>query len=180
MGSSFQEQLLALGLVKAKQVKEVKRQQHQKKKEQPKRVEVVDENVLLARQAEEKRKARAKELNLAREEKLRRRADQARIRQLVEQHRLAQPADGRAYRFPVAGTIRRIFVAAETAQGLGDGRLGIVGLEERFEVVPREIAVKIRELGEQTPVVLNSPAATGEADPDDPYAAYTVPDDLIW
>ncbi len=186
MGTTFQEQLLALGLVKTKEVKEARKEQYQKKKQQPKRVEVVDENLLLARQAEEKRRLRTRALNLAREEKLQRRADAARARQLVEQHRLALPGKGVAYRFPVDGTIHRIFVDAAMVSALGDGRLGIVVLaepENPFALVPREIAEKVRELSGQFHVCLNNLAAARPAtadDPDDPYAAYTVPDDLMW
>ena len=50
MAQSFREQLLKLGLVEKKQVDQVKKQEYQKKKLQPKsRVqEIVDENKLLA------------------------------------------------------------------------------------------------------------------------------------
>jgi uncharacterized protein len=181
MGKSFKDQLLALGLVNDKQVKEVKKEQHRKKKQQVGRAAaVVDENLLLAREKAEKKRARDRELNLAREEKLRQRADQARIRQLVDEHRLTLPAEGQAYRFPVQGKIHRIFVSGEIIQGLGEGRLGIIAVDQQFALVPREIAEKIREIDQQSCVSLNSPAEKKRADPDDPYAAYQVPDDLMW
>jgi len=181
MGKSFKDQLLALGLVNDKQVKEVKKEQHRIKKQQVGRAAaVVDENLLLAREKAEKKRARDRELNLAREEKLRQRADQARIRQLVDQHRLSLPAEGQAYRFPVQGKIHRVFVSGEIIQGLGEGRLGIIAVDQQFALVPREIAEKIREIDHQSCVSLNSPAEKKPADPDDPYAAYQVPDDLMW
>lgn len=183
MGKSFQEQLLQLGLVDKKKVSETKKQQHKKKKQKVRggiKQAGVDENVLLARQAEEKKKARAKQLNLEREAKLQKRAELARIKQLIEQNRREKDDKGLAYRFNVEGKIQRIFVAGDVADQLSDGRLGIVGFGEHFEVVPRLIVEKIRSINDQIFTALNAKPADKETDPDDPYAGYEVPDDLMW
>lgn len=181
MGKSFQEQLLKLGLVEKKQVKEVRKEQHQKKKQQVgKKAAPVDENVLLARQAEEKKKARARELNLEREAKLQKRAESARIRQLVEEHKLEKSDGGVSYRFNYQGTIQRIFVTREMADKLSDGRLGIIALAEIFEVIPRAVAEKIQSIDDSLFISLNIAAADETVDPDDPYAEYKIPDDLMW
>lgn len=180
MGKSFQEQLLKLGLVEKKQVKEAKKEQHQKKKQQTgKKPPAVDENALLAREAEAKKKARVRELNLEREAKLQKKADDARIRQMVDEHKLAKDDNGMAYRFNFQGTIQRLFVTRVTADQLSDGRLGIIGLADRFEIIPRSIAEKIRAINDTLFIALNAPAA-GDPDPDDPYAEYKIPDDLMW
>ena len=181
MGKSFQEQLLKLGLVEKKQVKDVRKEQHQKKKQKVgKKAVVVDENALLARQAEEKKKARARELNLEREAKLQKRAEDARIRQLVEEHKLEKGGGGVPYRFNVQGTIQRIFVNKEMADKLSDGRLGIINLVDQFEVIPRSIAEKIQSINDSLFISLNAPTAAEASDPDDPYAEYKIPDDLMW
>jgi uncharacterized protein len=181
MGKSFQEQLLKLGLVEKKQVKDAKKEQHQKKKQQlAKNVVVVDENALLAQQAMEKKKARARELNLEREAKLQKRAEEARVRQLIEEHKLAKDEKGVAYRFNVRGIIQRIFVAQDVADRLSNGHLGIVVLGDRCEVIPRAIAEKIQAINDTLYIILNAPPAGAEQDPDDPYAAYKIPDDLMW
>jgi uncharacterized protein len=181
MGKSFQEQLLNLGLVGKKKAKEVKKEQHQKKKQQVgKNAVVVDENVLLAQQEMEKKKARARELNLEREAKLQKRAEAARARQLVEEHKLAKDDKGIAYRFNARGTIQRVFVTKEMADQLSRGQLAIVALAGRNEVIPRSIAEKIRSIDNSLFVSLNLPETGLEPDPDDPYAAYKVPDDLVW
>jgi len=181
MGKSFQEQMLKLGLVAKKQVNEAKKEQHQKKKQQVgKHVVVVDENALLAQQAIEKKKARARELNLEREAKLHKRAEEARVRQLIEEHKLEKDAKGIAYRFNVRGTIQRIFVTQEMADKLSHGQLGIVVLADRSEVIPRNIAEKIQAINNKLFIILNTPVAGTDPDPDDPYAAFKVPDDLMW
>ncbi len=181
MGKSFQEQLLGLGLVEKKKVKEAKKEQHEKKKQQVgKKPVVVDENVLLAQQEMEKKKARARELNLEREAKLQKRAEQARIRQLIEEHKIAKDDKGIAYRFNVRGTIQRIFVGKEIADKLSHGQLGIVVLADRSEIIPRAVAEKIQSIDTTLFISLNAKSAEKAVDPDDPYAAFQVPDDLMW
>ena len=181
MGKSFQEQMLKLGLVAKKQVKEAKKEQHQKKKQQVgKNTVVVDENALLVQQEMEKKKVRARELNLEREAKLQKRADDARIRQLIAEHKLAKDDKGIAYRFNVRGTIQRIFVNQEIADRLSHGQLAIVVFADCSEVIPRSIAEKIQLINNKLFISMNAPVAGTESDPDDPYAAYKIPDDLMW
>jgi uncharacterized protein YaiL (DUF2058 family) len=42
------------------------------------------------------------------------------------------------------------------------------------------VAEKIRQRDVAAVVLLNTRAAEAAADPDDPYAAYQIPDDLMW
>lgn len=183
MGKSFQEQLLQLGLVDKKKASKTKKQQHQNKKQNSKAGKkhvAVDENALLVQQAEEKKKARARKLNLQREEKLAKRAKDAQVKQFVEQNRLEKDDRGIAYRFTVSGKIQRIFVSKEIADQLSDGRLGIVGLAGQFEVVPRAIIDKIQSVNDRVVVSINAASTKVESDPEDPYAGFEVPDDLMW
>jgi len=181
MGNSFQDQFLKLGLVDKKQVNKAKKQKHQKKKEQiPKKQVVVDENALLAQAAQAKKKARAKELNRQREEKLKKREETAAIKQMVEKHRLDKDDKGSAYRFNAQGKIQRIFVNKEMAAQISSGRLAIVGFGNLYEVVPRAVGEKIQVMKDDVFVLINGPVDKKEVDSDDPYAAYEIPDDLMW
>jgi len=183
MKKSFQEQLLQLGLVDKKKAGQAKKEQHHNKKQKAKagkNVVVVDENALLAQQIDEKKKARARQLNLQREAKLQKRAEAAQVKQLVEQNRLDKDDRGIAYRFTVSGKIQRIFVATAIADQLSDGRLGIVGIDGRYEVVPRATIGKIQSINDGVFVNIVAPSSSAEKDPDDPYAGYEVPDDLMW
>ncbi len=183
MGKSFQEQLLQLGLVDKKKASENKKKQHQTKKQlskSGKKNVILDENVLIAQQAEQKKKDRARKLNLLREAKLQRRAEDGQVKQLIVDHRLAKDDAGIAYRFTVASKIQRIFVTKEIAEKLSDGRLGIVGIADQFDVVPRRIIEKIQSVSDRVFVSLNSATAQQSSDPEDPYAGFEVPDDLMW
>ena len=172
-----------MGLVDKKKAGETKKQQHQNKKQNSKAGKkriVVDENALLVQQAEEKKKARTRKLNQQREEKLQKRAEDAQVKQLVEQHRLEKDDRGMAYRFTVSNKIQRIFVTREVADKLSDGRLGIVGLAEQYEVVPRTIIEKIQSVSDRFFINIKAALKTEGPDPDDPYAGFEVPDDLMW
>ncbi len=181
MGNSFQDQFLKLGLVDKKQVSKVKKQKHQKKKQKSaKKHVVVDENALLAQEALAKKKVRAQELNRQREEKLKKREVTAAIKQMVEKNKLEKDDNGVAYRFNDLGKIQRMFVKKEMADQLSSGQLGIVGFGNSYEVVPRTIAEKIRDLSDKTFVLTNRSPGAKELNPDDPYSDYEVPDDLMW
>ena len=83
-------------------------------------------------------------------------------------------------RFNVSGKIQRIFVPKEVADRLSDGRLGIAVLADQFEVLPRSVVEKITAINNQMVVILNDRSGDDTDDPDDPYAEYKVPDDLVW
>jgi uncharacterized protein YaiL (DUF2058 family) len=183
MGKSFQDQLLSLGLVDKKKAKETKKHQNKTKKQNAKvsrNKQVVDENVLLAQKGEEKKKARARKLNQERDAKLKKREETAQIKQFVVQNRIEKDDKGIAYRFNVSGKIQRVFVPKEVADRLSDGRLGIVVLADQFEVLPRTVVEKITAINKQMIVILNERTGDESDDPDDPYAEYKVPDDLMW
>lgn len=186
MGKSFQEQMLALGLVDKKKASQNKKQKHQSKKQQAKKgkqTPAVDENAIIAQKALEKKKARAMQLNRERDEKLQKRANEARIKQLIEQNKVEKKDSGVAYRFNCKGKIHRVFVAQEIADQLSRGSLGIVALGNGFEVVDKATVNKVREIDPGLFCLLISAdddAAKKETDPDDPYAEYKIPDDLMW
>jgi uncharacterized protein YaiL (DUF2058 family) len=54
----------------------------------------------------------------------------------------------------------------------------IVGLNGSYELVPRVIADKIAERDASLVVRVNK--TTTEVEGDDPYAAFQIPDDLMW
>ncbi len=181
MRNSFQDQLLKLGLVDKKKAGEVKKKQHKQKSQKVARKKtVIDENAEIARKSLEKKKNRARDLNRQREEKLQKREKVARIKQLITEHRLKKDDNGVAYRFTVAGKILRIFVSEEIAGKLGNGLLGIVGQRDEYEVVPGVVVEKIRSIDGSVFTSLAERSTEVEQDPDDPYADYQIPDDLMW
>ncbi len=177
---SLQEQLLKSGLAsdaKAKQVKAEKRKQT--KQQRNNGIEVLDEVKLAAEQARQQQLERDRELNRQRKLAEEQRALTAQIRQIVELNRIAKDDKGIAYQFNDDNKVKSVYVAEKVREALINGRAGIVRLESGYEIVPAEIVRKIQERDAACVAVLNQhtqdiPTA------DDPYAAYQIPDDLIW
>jgi uncharacterized protein YaiL (DUF2058 family) len=181
MGKTFQDQLLALGLVDKKKVQTSKQEKHRQKKEKKGgHPPVVDENQILAQQAREKKKAWAQKANLEREEKLKKRAEEGRIRQLIEQHQVSGDDRGIGYRFNADGKIQRLFVDTETAERLSSGALGIIGFDNSFAILPKVVVQKILEINDKVFVSLHQTATRNADDVNDPYSEYKIPDDLMW
>ena len=61
---------------------------------------------------------------------------------------------------------------------MGSGSAAIVRLGESYEVVPADVAEKIR--ARDAASVVDTGAADSTPDEDDPYKDYQVPDDLMW
>ena len=183
MRGSFQDQLLKLGLVEKQKAQDTKKEQYQSRKQQTGKEQSrkLDANAILAEAAQQKKRERAQQLNLEREEKLRKREDEARITQLIESHRLPQDAQGVPYRFADRGKIFRIFVSAATLAELSTGKAAIVRLGEKYEVIDRDAAEKIIE---SRPGIIVHRVSAGAHEKsgaeDDPYKGYEIPDDLTW
>ncbi len=177
---SLQEQLLKSGLAsdaKAKQVKSEKRKQS--KQQRNNGVEIVDEVKLSAEQARQQQMGRDRELNRLRKEVEERKALAAQIKQIAELNRIAKDDNGLAYQFNDDNKVKSVYVAEKVREALINGRAGIVRLDSGYEIVPAEIARKIQDRDAGSVVVLNQPTQDVPA-ADDPYAAYQIPDDLVW
>lgn len=77
--------------------------------------------------------------------------------------------------------VKKLNVTAKISDQLAKGRLAIAELEGVFELIPPVVAEKIRQREPDWPIILNEKAPdTGDVEEDDPYAAYEIPDDLMW
>ena len=99
----------------------------------------------------------------------------------MDQHRLPKIVDGED-RFNFVAGKKLLFIRVDAAmrQGLNEGRLFIVRYGGRSEVVPAEIAERIRERDERAVVKLDAAAPAAPPPEDDPYKDFVVPDDLKW
>ena len=180
---SLQEQLLKSGLStegKARQINTEKRKQQNRERNNGERV--VDEVKLSAEQLRQQQIERDRELNRQRQEVEQQKALQAQIRQLVTLNSLALDSNGVSYQFDHLGKVKRIEVSAGLRDALINGKVAVVWVDDTYHAVPAEIARRIQQRDAERVVVLYQPdqqAASIEAK-DDPYAAFQIPDDLIW
>jgi len=180
MALSLREQLLQAGLVNQKQARQVekeqKKQKHRVEKGQP--AAALDKHAI-ARQAQAEKAARDRELNRAEQEKAQQKARAAQIKQLIEHSRLPKLSGEDYYNFVDHKKVKRIAVNQALRDKLSRGQLGIVRHGSGYEIIPREAALKIAERDKGRVLLLNQPSAAA-CEADDPYAAYQIPDDLMW
>lgn len=182
---SLQEQLLKSGLVSTGQARMAKSEKHKQTKQQQHNKVAVDDD--LKAQAEKNRLERIerdRQLNQQRQQDEQRKHIATQIRQLIEQNRLPQDkglsgiSDGSlAYHFADNNKVKTIYVAQPIRDKLVNSQLAIVRLGQHYEIVPIEIAEKIRSRDESCVIGL---IVEDKAQSDDPYANYQVPDDLMW
>lgn len=176
---SLQEQFLKAGLINKNKIKQAHQEKTaQKKEERRTGTESVDEARLAALETQRKNAERARELNAQRDAAANQKAIVAQITQMVHKNRQNKGKGDIAYNFTHGSKIDRIYVSAEVQAHLIAGRLVIVVQNGVVELVPRVIADKIAE--RDATLVVRVKKAVTEAEEDDPYAAFQIPDDLMW
>lgn len=177
--ASLQDQFLKAGLVdknKAKQANHEKTKQ--KKVERRTGTQSVDEVRLAAQETARLKAEQAREANAQRDAAATHKAILAQITQMVQKNRQSKGNGDIAYNFTHNNKIERIHVSAAVQAHLIAGRLVIVRQGDATELVPRVIADKIAERDAALVVRVNKSSAVVEED--DPYAAFQIPDDLMW
>ncbi|MCC6069567.1 DUF2058 domain-containing protein [Massilia sp. GCM10020059] len=177
--ASLQEQFLKAGLVDKNKVKLVNQDKSKQKKVERRTGTVsVDEARIAAQELQRKNAERARELNAQRDAAASQKAIAAQIAQMVKQNRQSKGNGDIAYNFTHGSKIERIYVSAAVQAHLMAGRLVIVCLGGVTELVPKVIADKIAE--RDASLVVRVKKVSNEVDEDDPYAAFQIPDDLMW
>ena len=179
MSLSLRDQLLKAGLVNQKQAKQVSKDKQKEQRLVHKgQAQADDTQKRAAQEAMAEKAKRDQELNRQQQEKVEQKARVAQIKQLIEVSRLPKLTTEDYYNFVDDKKVKRISVNALVRNKLSSGSLAIVHHGGGYEIIPREAALKIQERDPRRVVLLNTP--TEAPDADDPYAAYQVPDDLMW
>lgn len=183
MAKSLQEQLLSMGLVDQKKAK--KNAREQKRTDHLKRTGKGDEleDTKAAAEAALKAKAeRDRELNRQKEAEAQQKAIVAQIRQLIERNATDIKGDIK-YNFVDGKKVKSLYVNQAVWDRLSRGQLAILAYdstsgEHSYRVVPLPVAEKIRQRAPD--YFIQIAESQGDMDEDDPYAAYQIPDDLMW
>jgi len=177
--ASLQEQFLKAGLVDKKKVKQTNHDKSKQKKDERRTgAQSVDEARLAALETQRKNAERARELNAQRDAAATQQAIMAQIAQMVRLNRQSKGSGDIAYNYTHGTKIERLYVSAAVHAHLTAGRLVIVCLDGATELVPKVIADKIAERDASLVIRVNK--ASTDVDADDPYAAFQIPDDLMW
>lgn len=182
MNDLFRAQLLKAGLATKKQAKAAAHEENIARRQRRKESDGVDDGPtaeqVAAQKAIEEKRERDRLLNLEREAEQKAQALHAQSDDLIKQHALRNTKGPIDYKFADEGKVKGLQVSSEIQKELGNGAIGIVWGPGGYHLVPRAIAEKIEERTPARLVLLND--ATEPLSPDDPYAAYPVPDDLMW
>ena len=178
---SLHDQLLKVGLVDEDRIKKAKIDKRKQERRQRKgKKEARKPNKPQLRTPQVEKVERDRELNRQRQKRAERKAIAAQIKQLVEKHR--QPiGDGDVpFNFAHNKKIKRIYITEAVRELLIAGKLSIVKLDGRYELIPSTIMEKIRIRDEKYVIFCNEPKKKNAEKTDDPYADYQIPDDLVW
>ena len=176
---SLQEQFLKAGLVDKNKVKQANQEKNKLKKvERRTGTASVDEARLAALETQRKNAERAREHNAQRDAAATQKAIAAQITEMVQKSRQSKGAGDIAYNFTHNNKIERMYVSAAVQAHLIAGRLVIVCHGGSTDLVPKAIADKISE--RDASLVVRVAKTGSEVDADDPYAAFKIPDDLMW
>jgi len=182
MNNPFQEQLLKAGVVSKQQVQKANQEKNRKNKQQPRRSKkapVIDEAGLKAKKIAEEKAQRDRELNKRKEDQARGKAISAEINQLIIDNMIKRDESCElAYNFEHQKKVKRIYINKEMQQKIVQGKLGIARIEGRYELVPADVAEKIKQRNEKRIVIFSDEETI--VNEDDPYKDFEVPDDLMW
>lgn len=176
MVNSLQAQLLKAGLVDEKKLKQAQRAKKKAAKNEP---EKVYNTAAAVEKARAEKAERDRQLNEQRKVESARKESEAQVKQIIEQAKIDRSGGETPYQFASKNKIKKIHVTDEQFDQLSRAKLGIVRLSGKFELIPVEIAQKVMERAPHWPVVIAKVEAEKPAE-DDPYAAFQVPDDLMW
>jgi uncharacterized protein YaiL (DUF2058 family) len=177
MANSLQDQLLKSGLVNEQQLKQTKTKQRKRKRAGGGKTADTAERETAARQAAADKRRQDQELNRKLEEERRRKAEQVALWQLIQDNRVSRDRGDIAYNFADGSALKRLYVTAAQQRDIAAGKLAIVRHGDFYELVPAAVAERAQQVDPAVVVLFSRPEAT---DPDDPYAGYEVPDDLMW
>ena len=169
---TLQEQMLKAGLVNEKKLKKAKKGSKKSRMQAREVKEAVEENKRAQQEKDQVLSTEQKEKRLNKE-------IQAQVKQLIDMNRIAQNDGDIKYNFTDGTMVKFIYVEPLIQSQLAKGILSIARYEETYVIIPTSVAKKIMLRDNDTIVEQNS-KVEDQAEEDDPYADYVVPDDLMW
>ena len=174
--NALQAQLLKAGLVDSKKAKKISKQtQHAKRTGD---LDSMETKKALA-EAQAKKLEKDQKLNQQKQQALEEKALKANIVQMIKQHQITDTDGDVSYQFVDESKVKKISITQKLYDQIVAGHVVIARLEDGYALLPRPLADRIDTKMQGFMVVSNDTAAD-TLEEDDPYAAYVIPDDLMW
>lgn len=175
--NALQAQLLKAGLVDNKKAKKLSKQAvHEQRTGQSNEAEL---KAKIAQDMQEKL-AKDQALDLEKKRLLQGKELKAAIIQMINQHKIRNIDGEVSYQFIDESKIKKIYLNQQIYNALVSGSLVIAKESEGYAVLPKALADRINDKMEGFIIVNNSEKNEQITDEEDPYAAYVIPDDLMW
>lgn len=176
--NALQAQLLKAGLVDNKKAKKLSKQAvHEQRTGQSNEVELKAK----IEQDAQKKLAKDQALNLEQKRVLDEKTLHASVVQMINHHKIRDTDGELSYQFIDATKIKKIYINQQVYNALVSGSLVIAKNGEAYVILPKALAERINEKLEGYIIVNNATNNTNDVtDEEDPYAAYVIPDDLMW
>lgn len=180
MAKSLADQLLNAGLVDKKKAQQAEQQKRKQARQERKgQGEGEDTQQRLAQQRAEKAE-RDRELNRQRQQAEQAKALRAQAWQMMQQSAVSASGEVRfSFTDARVNKIKQIYVDDTAQAQLAKGRLAICADDDKYYLVPRNVADKVAERFADA-VIFVADQAASEPDEDDPYKDFPIPDDLMW
>jgi len=176
---SLQDQLLNAGLTSKTKVKQLRAEKRkQTKKQQHNKVDIVNESRQLVEETKAKQLVKDKLLNDQRNKEAEEKQIKNQIIQLINLNKLAKDDNGIAYNFTDNNKVKTLYINEDTRDKVIAGKLAIVKNKSLYEIVPAQVAEKIKQRDEKIIIVLFTDKT--ELNENDDYQGYEIPDDLMW
>jgi len=182
--ASLQEQLLKAGLTTKQKARQANTDTRKKNKQKRSGVahgaslqEQIKQDLKVSKQ---EKFAKDLALNADRKHELAEKEQHLRIQQILQSHQLKNVNGDSEYNYTFANKIKKLFVDTMTHKALVNGRLALCGLDEITYIVTTETAGKLASLSDNVVLVQNDKIITEDANEDDPYADFQIPDDMMW
>ena len=175
--NALQAQLLKAGLVDNKKAKKLSKQAvHEQRTGQS------DEAELKAKIAQDQQEKLEKDqaLDLEKKRLLQGKELKAAIVQMINQHKIRDIDGEVSYQFIDESKVKKIYLNQQIYNALVSGSLVVAKENDGYAVLPKALADRINDKMEGFIIVNNSEKNEQITDEEDPYAAYVIPDDLMW
>lgn len=176
--NALQAQLLKAGLVDNKKAKKLTKQaQHEQRTGQNDDAELKAE----IDRAKQEKLAKDQALNLEKQKILEEKTLKASIIQMIKQHKVENTEGDIAYQFIDENKIKKVYINQQIYNALVSGSLVVAKDQEQYAYLPKALAEKIDQKMQGFILVNNKDEKNDQTtDEEDPYAAYVIPDDLMW
>lgn len=175
--NALQAQLLKAGLVDNKKAKKLSKQAvHEKRTGDSTEAEIKAK----IEQDKQQKLAKDQAIELEKKAALQEKELKAAIIQMINQHKIRDTDGDAVYQFIDDSKIKKVYLNQQIYNALVAGSLVIARESDSYVFLPKALGDRINAKMQGFIIVNNSEKNEQITDEEDPYAAYVIPDDLMW